>query len=268
MASWAQYLRHTEHPGGPTTTTTRTPRTRWAGIGAALAVAAGAGGLGIANAASSVPATYQAINPCRLIGTRADAAFHIGPHATLGPAVSIVVDGWGAQGQCALPTDTTGLQLNVTAVGASDPTYLTLFPGDGTPPNASHLNPAPGQPPTPNAVTLQLDDAGRFSIFNRFGSVDVIVDVVGTYSPAGDGGAGPHEHDERYYTEDEVDAWMTDVDDRLSREADAEQTMTIPANALRPVTSTLPYLGSPYDGAYSNVGNAILDAPVLLPVGP
>lgn len=87
----------------------------------------------------------------------------------------------GAQGDCNLPSDSTALQLNVTAVGASAPTYLTLFPGTGNPPNASHLNPTPGQPPTPNAVTVALDD-GRFSIFNKYGTVDVIVDVVGAFA--------------------------------------------------------------------------------------
>ena len=49
-------------------------------------------------------------------------------------------------------------------------------------PSASSLNPSPGQPPTPNAVNTQLSSGGEFSIFNRAGSVDVIVDINGYYT--------------------------------------------------------------------------------------
>lgn len=170
-----------------TVTAPHTPirRARWAAIGAAVAVSLGAGSLGIARATSPEgAATYVAITPCRLFDTRSDPAFRIGPHDTLTADAQITVAGWGAQGQCTapdLPSGTTGLQLNVTAVGATGPTYLTFFPGDGTRPNASSLNPPPGQPPTPNAVTTRLDGAGRFSVYNRNGAVDVVVDVVGYY---------------------------------------------------------------------------------------
>jgi len=143
-------------------------RVRWAAIGAAVAV-----------------------TPCRLVDTRNDPDFHVGAHATLAAQAQIAIAGWGSQGECtspALPADTTGLQLNVTALGATAPTFLTVFPGTGTPPNASSLNPTPGQPPAPNAVTTQLDDTGTFSVYNAFGSVDVIVDVVGYFTPT------DHEH--------------------------------------------------------------------------
>jgi len=46
------------------------------------------------------------------------------------------------------------LALNVTAIGATAPTFLTVWPG-GTRPTASSLNPVPGQPPTPNGVIAQ-----------------------------------------------------------------------------------------------------------------
>lgn len=166
-------------------TTRSTHRARWAAIGAAVAVSLGAGGFGMVKATSPEGAsTYVAITPCRIVDTRNIPAFHVGPHSTLSANSQIPIDGWGAQGQCtapALPTNSTGLQLNVTAVGASQETYLTFFPGTGTPPNSSSLNPTPGQPPTPNAVTTQLDSAGKFSVYNLQGSVDVIIDVVGYY---------------------------------------------------------------------------------------
>ena len=43
------------------------------------------------------------------------------------------------------------------------------------------MNPTPGQPPTPNAVNVDLDGAGDFSVFNNTGTVNVLIDVVGYY---------------------------------------------------------------------------------------
>lgn len=73
--------------------------------------------------------------------------------------------------------------LNVTAVGATQPTFLTVWP-DGPLPLASSLNPVPGQPPTPNAVTTDLDAAGEFKVYNLQGNVDVIIDINGYYTEA------------------------------------------------------------------------------------
>ena len=95
-------------------------RTRWAAIGAALAVALGAGGLGVIHATSpSDAAAYVPLVPCRLADTRSDS--NVGPRATpLGADEAVVYDGWGdVPGDCNLPAGTRGLQLNVTAVGAS-----------------------------------------------------------------------------------------------------------------------------------------------------
>ncbi len=74
-----------------------------------------------------------------------------------------------------------------------------------------HLNPAPGQPPTPNAVEVDVNSLGQFNVFNGFGTVDVIIDVVGYYED--------HNHDDRYYTEAEVDA-------ALAAKANAATTYT------------------------------------------
>ena len=178
-------------------------RARWAAVGAALAVSLGAGGFGIARAtAPSGASAYVAVSPCRLVDTRSDPTFHVGPHSPLRAGTRIVIDGWGTQGECThppLPSGSAGLQLNVTAVGATAPTHLTVYPGGGSPPNASSLNPAPGTPPVPNAVSVQLDGAGRFSVYNLQGSVDVVVDVVGYFTD--------HRHDIEYVrTETAVNA--------------------------------------------------------------
>lgn len=226
---------------------------RWAAIGAAVAVSLGAGGLGIAGAASPAgAAAYVAISPCRLLDTRPDSQFHIGSHTTLGPETRLTAQAWGNQGLCSLPAGTTGLELNVTATDAAAPTYLTLYPGAGDPPNASHLNPAPGQPPVPNAVTVALDPTGTFTIFNKNGTVDVIVDVVGYYAD--------HHHDDRYPTRPEVDA-------ALAAKAARQQELTIPASAFVPENAATQYTITRLTGAHITDGGTTLRAPLVLPAG-
>ena len=177
-------------------------RSKWAAIGAAVAVTLGAGGIGIARATvSSGPmAIYQAISPCRLADTRADST--VGPRNTaLGANETYTLNGWNAVGNCTLPTGTSALQLNVTAVGATLPTFIAVFPAGGAVPTSSNLNPTPGAPPTPNSVTATLKaDDGMFSVYNLQGSVNLIIDVVGYFED--------HEHT----GEDIVDNSISNID--------------------------------------------------------
>ena len=138
-------------------------RTRWAAVGAAVAITLGAGGIGITHATTSSgeKAIYKPINPCRLADLR-PAPNTVGPRTNgLGPDEVYTLDGWGAVGDCTLPTGTTGLALNVTAVDPTAPTFLRLWPAGGAQPTTSNLNPTPGQPPTPNAVNVGLSAAGQ-----------------------------------------------------------------------------------------------------------
>lgn len=174
-------------------------RVRWAAIGAAIAVTLGGGGLGLVEATTSTGqrAIYTPINPCRLADLR-PAPDTVGPRtAPLGASEVFTLDGWGTVGNCTLPTGTAGLALNVTAVNPTAGTFLRLWPADEPQPGTSNLNPAPGSPPTPNAVNVKLSATGKFSIFNLAGNVGVIIDVVGIYDD--------HHHDDRYYTRAEID---------------------------------------------------------------
>ena len=168
-------------------------RTRWAAIGAAVAVTLGAGALATVDAArsSGERTSYFPITPCRLADTRPD--FQVGLRSSpLGPGETATFEARGAVGQCDatdLPTDASALALNVTAVSPTVETFLTFWPS-GDRPNSSSLNPLPGQGPTPNAVTVLLDGAGRFRVFNNVGSVHIVIDVVGFHAD--------HHHDDRY----------------------------------------------------------------------
>lgn len=159
-----------------------TTRSRWAALGAAVAVTIGAGGAGIVGATKSTGerASYEAVTACRVLDTRSDQA--IGSHTTpLGAGETIVVDALPDGGDCTGLPDGTAVALNVTAVGATKRTHLTIWDA-GPVPNASSLNPAPGQPPAPNAVTTRVDADGSFRIYNFAGEVDLIVDLVGVFS--------------------------------------------------------------------------------------
>jgi hypothetical protein len=172
-------------------------RTRWAALGAAVAVSLGAGGIGLVDAAigSGERTVFVPITPCRLFDTRPE--FQVGSRNTpLGPDETYNVAGLGAVGECTLPADAAGLVLNVTTVDASLPTFVSVWPAGQPQPNASHLNPAPGEPPTPNAVTTDLGASGEFSVYNKQGSVHLFADAVGYYVD--------HHHDDRYYTKAEV----------------------------------------------------------------
>ena len=167
-------------------------RTRWAAIGAAVAVTLGAGGIGFVSATNPDDAVaFVPITPCRVMDTRAE--FNVGPKTTpIGPGeIHTVNTTTGDTGNCSgIPTTATGVSLNITALDATLPTFLTVWATGDAQPEASSLNPVPGQPPTPNAVTTGIDTNGRFDIYNLHGNVEVIADISGYYQD--------HHHDDRY----------------------------------------------------------------------
>lgn len=187
-------------------------RTRWAAVGAAVAITMGAGGIGLVSATAPADAVaYVPIEPCRLADTR-PGDDNVGPRATpLGTNETHTIAAHGDQGECVgIPVSATGLQLNITPVGATAPTFLTIW-ATGDRPLASSLNPTPGQAPIPNAVTAGLTDSGEFNVYNLAGFVDVVIDVAGYFTD--------HDHDDRYYTETEADA-------ALAAKADADDVYT------------------------------------------
>lgn len=166
-------------------------RSRWAAIGAAVAITLGAGGLNIALAGSFTPSTsvdpdqlyFVPITPCRLLDTR--TASQVGARSTpFGAGAFQSFRARGDRGNCVgIPQNSQALSLNVTATSPSANTFLTIWPSDATMPLSSNLNPNAGKT-IANAVTVALSDLlGQFDIYNSSGTVQVIVDVVGYYTP-------------------------------------------------------------------------------------
>lgn len=188
-------------------------RTRWAAIGAAVAVSLGTGGIGLVHATvdSGDRPILVDINPCRLTDTRPDT--QVGPRATpLGAGEQYDVSAHGVNGNCDIPSEAIALSLNVTALNATAPTFVTVFPTDEAQPTTSNLNLLPGQAPTPNSVTTGLDGAGMFSLFNAFGTTDIIVDVNGYYEH--------HNHDDRYVQQSDMLWAVVDANGTLVRSSD------------------------------------------------
>src|SRR5262249_12222098 len=124
--------------------------------------AGGGGGAAIAQFVGMVPA--------RLLDTRGGAGTPIGPAAAIHAPCS---------GQKGVPADAVAAVLNVTAVGATSPSYLTVWPTGIDRPTASSLNVAGGDV-VPNLVIAKLG-SGSVDIYNNNGAVHCVVDVVGYF---------------------------------------------------------------------------------------
>jgi hypothetical protein len=129
----------------------------------------------------AIPATdpggnYTPLPPARILDTRDGTGGYVG---SLGPNSSIPVQVLGAGG---VPSSGVGaVALNVTADGATDSSFLTVFPGPGKAPLVSNLNFVRGQT-IANLVIVNVGPDGKARVYNAQGYVHVIVDVQGWFS--------------------------------------------------------------------------------------
>ena len=70
-------------------------------------------------------ATFVPITPCRLVDTR-PAPDRVGTFGAFTIHDTRTVAAHGSNGNCTIDADAVGLSLNVTAVGATAPTFLTI----------------------------------------------------------------------------------------------------------------------------------------------
>ncbi|MCU1394064.1 MAG: hypothetical protein JWM34_2492 [Ilumatobacteraceae bacterium] len=137
---------------------------------------AGASGSGgsAAGVQSSTGSDFVGIVPDRLLDTRTAGG------APIGPASSIDLQVAGVR---SVPGNAVAAVLNVTAVGATSASYLTVWPTGVDQPGTSSLNVAGGDV-VPNLVIAKLGANGKVSIYNNAGTVDCVVDVVGYFQAA------------------------------------------------------------------------------------
>lgn len=118
---------------------------------------------------------YHALTPSRVVDTRSGLG---SPATPLGPSTSrsFTIPG--------LPAGAQAVAVNVTAVGASAATHLTVWPTGLAAPNASNLN-LPAGDTTARLVLTRLGAGNTISIQNRAGTTHVLVDVLGWFGAGG-----------------------------------------------------------------------------------
>ena len=82
-----------------------------------------------------------------------------------------------------LPTSTRAVTLNVTALGATKATYVSVYPGGAARPNASSLNLVPGDT-VANLVTVPVGTGNTVTFYSGSADVHVVADLQGAHSTA------------------------------------------------------------------------------------
>ncbi|MEO1057257.1 MAG: hypothetical protein AAFY28_10125 [Actinomycetota bacterium] len=168
--------------------------TKWASFGAAALIAATAGGIAVAidDDTETTGNLQQTETGCRLVDTRADSQVgsRVGP---IGPKETITIQATGDNGECVgIPADATSLDIQLTARDATEDTFLTAYSADlDELPLLSQLNPRADINTLSNTTVVALSDDGAFNLYNHLGEVEVIIDIVGAFTPGEGGKQGP-----------------------------------------------------------------------------
>ena len=130
--------------------------------------------------APATPAGLFPLDPERILDTRTRAG---STKLGAGEVLTLQVAGTGQ-----VPVTARAVVLGVTAVGATRPTDVRVYPartGSSAVPLVSNLNVVPGGP-VPNLVIVQVGDDGLVKLRNASGEVALVADLFGYY----DAGAG------------------------------------------------------------------------------
>ncbi|MEY9965623.1 hypothetical protein ABIA33_003669 [Streptacidiphilus sp. MAP12-16] len=132
---------------------------------------------------SAAQGYYQPVTPARVLDTRSGTGT---PRAKVGPAGTLTLH---------LPTSTypgvRAVVLNITATGGDADSWVAVYPGHSSVPNASNLNFRAGQT-TPNLVTVPVAPDGTVTLYNAHGHVDLLADIEGYYTDSDSGQAAPY----------------------------------------------------------------------------
>jgi uncharacterized protein (DUF1501 family) len=132
----------------------------------------------------ALPSGFVAMPPLRVFDTRDGTG---GRGSALAEAETWT---FGLAGQHGIPIDAVAVAINLTSVDASAPTFVTVYPNGEARPFSSNLNPVPGAA-IPNLVLARIGLDGAVNIYNNTGSVHLIADVVGYFTPSSTVGLQP-----------------------------------------------------------------------------
>lgn len=121
--------------------------------------------------------TFQAVTPLRIVDTRGG----LGGTRLPGDCRLVIP----IRSLANVPDTAVAVSINVTAVDAGRPGFLSVYPCSAGRPVTSNLNTRPG-PPVANLAVVSLDVNGDVCVFAQ-PSTDVVIDLLGWYGPAGRG---------------------------------------------------------------------------------
>jgi uncharacterized protein (DUF1501 family) len=148
------------------------------GAGGAVSLVASGGDLDViadvVGCFTSDGASIVPVAPARLLDTRHGHGARTGPVGA-DAEIDLTVVGVGGVHPAA-----NAVVLNVTATGATDETYVTVYPEGVHRPDASSLNVAKGGT-IANLVVAKVGTNGKVRLYNHAGRVDLIADVTGYF---------------------------------------------------------------------------------------
>jgi len=134
--------------------------------------------------ASGPSGLYNPLVPARLLDTRSGNG---APTAQLGAGGTLNLQ---VTGRGNVPsTGVSAIVMNLTVTGPSASSFLTAWPAGAPRPMASNLNFSANQT-VANRVVVPVGAGGQVSLFNDFGSTDVVADVNGWFTDGTAGGTG------------------------------------------------------------------------------
>jgi CSLREA domain-containing protein len=121
--------------------------------------------------------SFQAIAPARVCDTRPTTQATQCADKTISAGGNLAVT---IAGQNSISNSAVAMDANVTATNTTAWSYFTIYPESQSLPNSSDLNWSTGGVTIANQTITKLYVSG-VSIYNAFGSADVIIDVDGFY---------------------------------------------------------------------------------------
>ncbi|MEP7045366.1 MAG: hypothetical protein ABI949_01735 [Ilumatobacteraceae bacterium] len=133
----------------------------------------------VVHAAPAGASAYVPVSPFRILDTRIGQGF--GRHVLAGEAFSLALPG--------VPAGASAVVLNLTADGAADAGFVTVYPTGVTRPLASSINVDVAGQTIANLVTVPIGTGGTVDVFAQM-TTDLVADVQGYYMPATSAQAG------------------------------------------------------------------------------
>ncbi len=138
---------------------------------------------------SRAASPFTPVTPYRIADTRLGSGEpYAGQTLDTGSVLSVKIGGTQPQGSGnGIPISATAAVINVTAVNAASPGYLTVWPAGYSKSTSSAVNYS-GTAPVANLVTVPIGLNGQVNVYASSGPVDVVMDAEGWYGPAGTSG--------------------------------------------------------------------------------